>query len=251
MNLALACTLVDGLSSDEADVFLESRSGNTANIERNALVSSMNPPRNRQCGREICLQVLTRRYSPVTRSRILRWNSDSYNQPTENLRHSSPVTRQLCNPIQRPRWQTKKGHLQEFHRAAHRPEHIWQTKIVRLARWWRANRGVRGFTFQRTKWAPNPKRALHGCFGCQSRCGQETEVGSYQEGFKRDDAFRQGYGVHGADSSRRGGGRILKEIIILQIAKQDLVCIRHGWEIDLFVLLVMIYISSLLKILRE
>lgn len=70
MSLALAYTLVDYLSSDEADVFLESRSGNTANIERNALVSSMNPPRNRQC-REICLQVLTRCYSTVTRSRIL------------------------------------------------------------------------------------------------------------------------------------------------------------------------------------
>ena len=34
--------LADYLSSDEADVFLESRSSNTANLDRNALVSSMN-----------------------------------------------------------------------------------------------------------------------------------------------------------------------------------------------------------------
>ena len=33
--------LADRSSSDEADVFLESRSSNTANLDRNALVSSM------------------------------------------------------------------------------------------------------------------------------------------------------------------------------------------------------------------
>ena len=36
--------LADNSSSDEADVFLENRSSHTANLDRNALVSSMIPP---------------------------------------------------------------------------------------------------------------------------------------------------------------------------------------------------------------
>lgn len=38
--------LANNSSSDEADVFLENRSSNTANLDRNALVSSITPPPN-------------------------------------------------------------------------------------------------------------------------------------------------------------------------------------------------------------
>lgn len=43
LNFKVLFGLTDSNDSDEADVFLESRSSNTANLERNALVSSKSP----------------------------------------------------------------------------------------------------------------------------------------------------------------------------------------------------------------
>lgn len=88
--------LADCSKSDEADVFLESRSSNTANLDRNALVSSKKS--HAKC---VLLAPLIDECSSSSRFGILRRNFDPYHKSTQNLRHSSAVASKFRHKIQR------------------------------------------------------------------------------------------------------------------------------------------------------